>query len=209
MHQKTPYLVGIAGGSGSGKTSFIRDLKNKLPETAIAFVSQDDYYIERDLQAKDQNGEMNFDLPTSIDKNHFYNDILTLIGGQAIAKTEYVFNNKNAIPKQITIEPKPILVIEGLFIFHYQEIKKLLNLSIFIDVKEELTLQRRLKRDLIERGYPETDVLYRWQHHVMPAYKNYLLPYRDDADIIVTNNSSYQKGLEVILNHLKSKIEQK
>ncbi|UTW62915.1 uridine kinase [bacterium SCSIO 12741] len=202
----TPYIVGIAGGSASGKTSFIRDIRNALPKHSLAVISQDHYYLPKEKQQQDENGWINFDLPTSIDRQTFLTDILRLKEGHSIVKTEYTFNNADKEPEEIVIQPAPIVVMEGLFVFHYEEIRKLLDLRVYLDVREDIKLQRRIKRDAEERGYPEHEVRYQWDNHVTPSYKKYLRPYRDDAHVIITNNTSYNKGLDVLLSHLRSKI---
>lgn len=198
-----PYIIGIAGGSASGKTSFLRDLKKYIDEEYLTIISQDNYYHPKEEQFIDENGEINFDLPTSIDRVHFHQDLLSLMANKTIEKKEYTFNNKDAEPNLIQLKPAPIIIMEGLFIFHYEEIRNLLDLRVFLDVREDIKLQRRIKRDAIERGYPEETVRYQWDNHVMPSFKTYLRPYRDDANIIITNNFTFDKGLLVLANHLK------
>ena len=198
-----PYIIGIAGGSASGKTSFLRDLKELIAEEHLTIISQDNYYHPKEMQFIDENGEINFDLPTSIDREHFHQDLVSLMANKTVKKKEYTFNNQEAEPKLIQLNPAPIIIMEGLFIFHYEEIRNLLDLRVFLDVREDIKLQRRIKRDAIERGYPEETVRYQWDHHVMPSFKAYLRPYRDDANIIITNNYTYDKGLLVLSNHLK------
>lgn len=201
-----PYIIGIAGGSASGKTSFIEDLKKEFSASELSVVSQDNYYLPKENQQVDENGEINFDLPESIDRKAFSKDMETLIKGNPITITEYTFNVDPSQAKSITTLPTPILIMEGLFVFHYEEIRKLLDLRIYIDVREAIKLERRLNRDLKERGYPEEAIKYQWEHHVMPSYKKYLRPYRDDAHVIITNNHHYTKGLEVLVDHLKTKL---
>ena len=198
-----PYIIGIAGGSASGKTSFLRDLKELIAEEHLTIISQDNYYHPKEKQFIDENGEINFDLPTSIDREHFHQDLVSLMANKSVEKKEYTFNNKEAEPKIIQLKPAPIIIMEGLFIFHYEEIRNLLDLRVFLDVREDIKLQRRIKRDAIERGYPEETVRYQWDNHVMPSFKAYLRPYRDDANIIITNNYTFDKGLLVLSNHLK------
>lgn len=203
-----PYIIGIAGGSASGKTSFLRDLKELITEEHITIISQDNYYHPKEKQFIDENGEINFDLPTSIDREHFHQDLVSLMANKPVEKKEYTFNNKDAEPKLIQLNPAPIIIMEGLFIFHYQEIRDLLDLRVFLDVREDIKLQRRIKRDAIERGYPEETVRYQWDNHVMPSFKAYLRPYRDDANIIITNNYTFDKGLLVLANHLKMILQE-
>ncbi len=199
------YLVGIAGGSASGKTSILNDLRNCFEPGMISIVSQDNYYLDRNLQALDYRGEINFDLPTAINREAFSNDVKDLLAGKSIIRKEYTFNNPAATPELVEVKPAPILIIEGLFVFYYEELRKQLDLQVYIDARDDVKLERRLRRDALERGYPETDVRYRWENHVVPCYKNYLRPFRDHCDIIIANNGSYRKGLEVLVHHLKAK----
>lgn len=175
-----------------------------MPEGSIAVVSQDNYYLPRELQVADENNRINFDLPTSINRQAFYQDMLHLVNGQCIEISEYTFNNAARTPARIEVQPAPIIVMEGLFIFHYQEIKDAIDLRVYIDARDEIKLQRRIKRDKDERGYPEDTVLYQWNNHVMPSYREYLRPHRDEADIIITNNELYDRGLFVLVDHLNS-----
>lgn len=197
------HIIGIAGGSASGKTSFLRDLEQTLPEGSVCVVSQDNYYHPKEMQHIDENGEINFDLPTSIDRNQFYQDLKSLSRGESIIKKEYTFNT-NAKPRKIKVDPAPIIIMEGLFIFHFEEIRNMLDLRVFLDVREDLKLERRIKRDIQERGYPEAAVRYQWDNHVMPSYKAYLRPFRDDANIIITNNHTFDKGMKVLADHLRA-----
>jgi uridine kinase len=206
MEIKTPYVVGVAGGSASGKTSILNDLMSRFKPSQVALISQDNYYYDRERQFQDVNGEINFDLPTAIDRESLSQDVSDLIEGRIVVKKEYTFNNTSTEPKMVSIQPAPILIIEGLFVFHYVELAAKMNLKVYVDALEDVKLKRRIIRDLTERGYPESDVRYRWKNHVMPSYHNYLKPHKRNCDIIVNNNSSYQNGLKVLVNHLKASL---
>ena len=203
-----PFVIGISGGSGSGKTSFIRQLRERFSEREICIVSQDDYYLPRDQQHKDPNDEYNFDLPKSFDKKKFRRDVERLLAGETVTVEEYTFNNPDAKPRVLTFAPAPVLVIEGLFVLHFKKIAPLLDLKVFINAKENLKIIRRILRDQVERGYPLDDVLYKYQHHVLPSYERYIQPYKDEADIIVNNNKDFQRGLDVLSGFLKSKLQE-
>lgn len=206
MDRKEPYVVGVAGGSASGKTSILNELMSCFGANQIALISQDNYYYERERQFQDVNGEINFDLPNAIDRESLSKDVADLIEGKIVVKKEYTFNNPSAEPKMVSIQPAPILIIEGLFVFHYVELAAKMNLKVYVDALEDVKLKRRIVRDLTERGYPESDVRYRWKNHVMPSYYNYLKPHKRHCDIIVNNNSSYRNGLKVLVNHLKASL---
>lgn len=197
-----PLIIGITGGSGSGKTSFIRRLKERFSEHQICVISQDDYYRPREEQLQDEQGIHNFDLPESIDAHSFARDIEQLIEGQPVSRPEYTFNNELAKPKMLTFKPAPILLVEGLFIYHFHEIRRLFDIRIFLHAKENLKIIRRIKRDRVERNYPLEDVLYRYEHHVLPTFEKYIQPYMDEADIIINNNLHFDRGLEMLTGYL-------
>lgn len=205
-----PYVIGIAGSSGSGKTFFLKSFLNHFDKGDITLISQDDYYIPANTKTQEENRLYNFDLPTAIDRKEFYKDIKDLFDGKTIYKEEYTFNNPNIKPKMLEIKPAPILIVEGLFIFHYEEVNALLDYKIFLDASEEVALQRRLKRDLIERGYDHDDVMYKWINHVVPSYNTYLLPYKDKSDKVIINNQDdpelIHAATELISQDLKEKI---
>ena len=205
---RKPYLVGIVGGSASGKTSFLRELLTRLPEKKCAVVSQDNYYRPIHEQERDASGQPNFDLPTAFQVDRFHDDLSRLLRGESITKIEYTFNHRDRAGRAITIEPAEVLILEGLFLFHYEEIRKLIDLRVFIEAKVEVCKERRLQRDASERGYGREHVEYRWQQHVLPAYQQFILPYRDEAHLVVTNHVDYEKGLEVVAHHVLAKIAQ-
>ncbi len=199
-------IIGISGGSGSGKTSFIRDIKIHFPNNEITFLSQDEYYHPRDQQFIDKNGIKNFDLPTSIDLEEFVEDVKKLKRGEVVVRKEYTFNNAEVKPKMLRFDPARILIVEGLFIFHHEAIRNLLDFKIMIYASSAITVIRRIHRDRIERNYPLEDVLYRYEHHVLPAYEKYIEPFIDDTDIVVNNNKNYIKALDMFVNYLKNKL---
>lgn len=203
---KQPYFIGITGGSGSGKTSFIEALKSPFEPHEICVISLDNYYHKREDQKIDENGIRNFDLPKSIDKKAFYADLKKLAANEIVRRPEYVFNNKLATPRMLEFCPAPIVIVEGLFVFHYKKVRKMLDLKVYLHAKENLKVIRRIKRDQIERNYPLDDVLYRYQHHVLPTFEKYIKPYVEDADIVINNNHAFEKGLEVLRGFIESKI---
>lgn len=188
MPDKKPFIIGITGSSGSGKTFFLTNFLNHFQKDEISLISQDDYYIPVGEMTKEENKLYNFDLPKTINDSQFLTDIKKLIKGNAVYKKKYNFNNPLAETKIIEINPAPILIIEGLFIFYFKKIAGLLDMKIFIEADEHIALKRRIKRDGIERGYDQEDVLYKWNNHVVPSYKEFLLPYKAICDKIIANN---------------------
>ncbi|MFM8959809.1 MAG: uridine kinase [Bacteroidota bacterium] len=199
-----PYLIGIVGGSASGKTTLIKELAARFSLEQLCVISQDHYYHPLHLQARDEQGEVNFDLPTSLDRQRCLADLRSLIEGRPVKIREYTFNRPDAEPEEHILEPAPVIIMEGLFVFHYREIAEMLDLRIFIDAPQDLMLSRRIERDYRERGYPEEVVRYQWDHHVAPAYKAYLEPYRDSSDLIITNIHGFERALNVIASHIEN-----
>jgi len=199
-----PYIIGITGGSGSGKTLLIKKIMNNFSNEEVCLISQDNYYRPRNQQPFDEKGVHNFDTPESIDISKFTHDLKKLIDGEIIRIKEYTFNNPELDPEIIEIQPAPVIILEGIFIFYLDEISELINLKIFIDTREHIMLKRRIIRDQQERGYDLEDVLYRYEHHVMPAFNKYILPYKGKSDIIVNNHENFDEGINVIKSHISS-----
>ncbi|MEL6865147.1 MAG: P-loop NTPase fold protein [Bacteroidota bacterium] len=203
-----PYIIGITGGSGSGKTSFLKALRNYFSEQELCILSLDDYYRPKVEQEIDEQGVTNFDLPKSIDKKAFGEDLRKLMRGEMVTRQEYVFNNDQAAAQMLTFLPAPIIIVEGIFIFHFKKIRKILDLKVFLHAKENLKVIRRIKRDRVERNYPLDDVLYRYEHHVLPTFEKYIQPYIERADVVINNNQSFENGLQVMIGYLKNRLDQ-
>ncbi|WP_461453049.1 uridine kinase family protein [Mucilaginibacter sp.] len=205
-----PFIIGIAGGSGSGKTFFLKCFLKHFSHSEVSLVSQDDYYfpVPPDMTAE-ENKHFNFDLPDTIDHQHFEDDIQSLLDGRSITKKEYTFNNPSAIPKILEIKSAPIIIVEGLFILHFRKIADQLDLKIFIDADDDVALQRRIKRDLVERGYSHDDVMYKWINHVVPAYKEFLLPYKNECDQVIVNNSHVAEDIICVTENISEDLRKK
>lgn len=200
------YIAGIAGGSASGKTTFIRRLTEVFGPQELCVISQDHYYKPASEQLRDEDGMINFDLPEGIDFSRLHRDIQRLRRGKRVELVEYTFNNPAKFPTTVVLEPAPVLIIEGLFIYTYPKISNLMQLKMYIDAKEELKLNRRLQRDVKERGMEEDTVLYQWNRHVVPAYERYLLPYKEEVDLVILNNEHFENSLSMVINHIKQII---
>jgi len=206
MHKKS-LIIGITGGSGSGKTTFLHQLKDKMGEQKICILSADNYYLPTEVQSCDDQGIVNYDLPTAINRDELVRDVKRLIEGQVVEREEYTFNNPNRTPEQLSFHPAPIIILEGIFVFHYEELASMIDLKVFLYTSESTSLSRRIRRDRLERNYPLEDVLYRYENHVLPIYRKYIEPIKEQADILINNNHNFQQGLLVMegyLNHYLS-----
>ena len=201
----SPYLVGVAGGSGSGKTSLIRALRQQFPAGTVSVVSQDDYYLPHERQRADANGRINFDLPEGIDLAALASDLQGLPQRRPIRPREYscIENAKEAGWKHT--DPAPLVLVEGLFLLHHGPLRAGFDLRVFVYAGAEVELRRRLKRDAEERGYGREDVLYQWHNHVLPAHERYLLPHRSACEVEVDNDDGFEPALKNLRRHLDSR----
>lgn len=201
---KPIFTIGITGGSASGKTHFLNKLSTYFKEGEVCLISQDHYYKPIHLQKRDVNGVENFDLPESIDRDFFFSDITKLKSGETLKKKEYTFNKPQSEAKDLVFKPAPILIVEGLFVQYFEEINGLLDLRIFMEAKTHLTVARRIRRDAMERGYDMNDVLYRFEHHVMPIYESIIEPLKYRSDFIIPNNGKIDTSVQVVAGYLKT-----
>lgn len=202
-----PTIIGITGGSGSGKTYFLNHILDRYSPDQVCLISQDNYYKARDLQPIDQNGVRNFDTPGGIDHDAFAQDVAQLKSGNEVQRQEYTFNNPDAEPKMLVFKPAPIIVVEGIFVFYFKEVSELLDLRVFIEAQNYLMLKRRIIRDAKERGYDLDDVLYRYEKHVAPTYQKYIEPFKHSADLIVPNNFDFKNALNVLTAYFNGIIQ--
>ncbi|MEO9533488.1 MAG: hypothetical protein ABJG68_00705 [Crocinitomicaceae bacterium] len=195
--EKVKFIVGITGGSGVGKTTLISGLNEEF-EGQVTTFSLDNYYKPKTEQAKDGNGVINFDLPTALDIEKMKKDFEALTKGQPVQQSIYQFNNPANEDAYLTLEPKQLLIVEGLFVMHYDFIKAALDYSVYLSVDPDLQLERRLLRDVQERNYSKEDVMYQWENHVIPSYENYVKPYKSEADLIITNNQAFDENIHIL-----------
>lgn len=200
-------IIGICGGSGSGKTTLLRRLSNHFKDMNPSVFSMDNYYKPIHFQHIDENGEINFDLPSALNEDILVQDLQDLAAGKSIEVIEYHFNappDKNVL---ITLSPSELVIVEGLFLFHYQGVRETVDFSIFMDVELAVQLDRRLYRDQESRGYTREGIMYQWDNHVTPCYQNFLLPYKQDANFIFRNDEHADADFEKLVGILETKFK--
>lgn len=200
-------VLGICGGSGSGKTTLVKELAAYFKELKPAVFSLDNYYKPIEEQAIDKNGKKNFDLPTALDEQQLSSDFLSLHKGSPITVKEYQFNVKDAEEKKVVVEPSEFMIIEGLFLFNYDVIVNHLDYIVFIDLSLDVQLERRINRDVKQRGYAMEDVMYQWDNHVVPCYNQYVLPHKHKADFIYHSDERSADEFKRLVKVLSSKLK--
>jgi len=195
-------LFGISGSSGSGKSFIVKFLKNSLGPEVLSVIYHDNYYKKREDQEKDRQGNYNFDLPSSFHQDELVEDLIKIKSGNSIIRKEYTFNNPKINPRSLRVEPKPIIILEGLFLFNDPSISKFLDKKIFIDCDLNVMIDRRITRDHEKRGYDKSDVLYKYNNHVLPAFNKFILPHKNKSDLIVNNSKNNNSAPEAILEYI-------
>ena len=133
--------------------------------------------------------------------------MLQLLENKPIKQKIYTFNNPDKEDEFLLIEPNEILIVEGLFVMHYPFVKERLDYSVYLSVKSELQLERRLKRDMTERNYTRESIIYQWENHVIPAYDQFVRPYKPLADLIITNNEHFDENIHVLTDIIHQNID--
>jgi len=177
----TSRIIGIVGASGSGKTTVAQELAELAGNASL--MSQDNYYIglPDDVDSKD----WNFDDPAVIDLEHLARDLAALKRGEIVEGPRYIFSTHKRAPDTVTLKPAPLIIVEGLFLFLPEILRNVFDLKIFIDVPLEVCLERRVARDVVERGRTAGIIRQRWVEQVEPMYRKYVEPTRAFADLLL------------------------
>jgi uridine kinase len=176
-----PRIIGIVGASGSGKTTVAKELAELAGNASL--MSQDNYYISLpdDVDAKN----WNFDDPAVIDLEHLARDLAALKRGETIEGPRYIFSTHKRAPDTVTLKPAPLIIVEGLFLFANRHLRDVFDLKVFVDVPLATCLERRVERDVAERGRTEKEIRRRWAEQVEPMYRKYVEPTRAFADLLL------------------------
>lgn len=194
--------MGLTGLSGAGKTYYVEALKSALG-SAVTVVGFDDYYKPLEFQHVDAFGEANYDLPSALYSERFHEDLMNLIAFKPVLIKKYQFENYDAPEQTEIVSPAPILLVEGLFVMDYSAVDSLLDYRIFVDCDMQLCYDRRIERDVRERGIPLQRSLHQWEHHVMPAFNNHILPHKQRCDLVIENNGPAEENVSIILEHIR------
>jgi uridine kinase len=204
---KKPYIIGVCGGTASGKTYFLERLQAQLPEGTATLISLDNFYRPKEEQPLDENNIPNYDTPESIHWDRLHSSLEQLRSGKEVRLKKYTFNNPLAKEEWLTWNPAPVWIVEGLFCLQDKFLRESFDMILFIDPEEHVKIFRRIERDHAERGYDLKDVAYRYLHHVMPAYQQYVYPYRSKAHVIIPNNQDISPVVEMWSIFIKEKAK--
>jgi uridine kinase len=192
-------ILGVAGGTGSGKTTVAREILEAVRPDRIAFLAQDNYYRDVDWESPEQLLAYNFDHPDAIDTPLFVEHLRALKKGCAVELPVYDFVSHRRTTVARRIEPRPVVLVEGILLFAEPEVRALLDFKVFVDTDADVRLVRRIRRDLTERGRAVGDVLRQYMGSVRPMHLEFVEPSKRYADVIVPEGGENRVALEMVV----------
>lgn len=195
-------IIGIAGGTGSGKTTVVNQILNEL-QHEVDVIYQDSYYKDTSHQTYEERVKINFDHPQSIDFDLLVAHLKELKKGKSIEQPVYSFKEHNRTKKTITIQPRKVLLVEGILVLANPELREMFDIKIFVHTDNDERLIRRLKRDIHERGRDMDEVLDRYQTTLKPMHQQFIEPTKEFADIIIPYNRYNEVGVSVVQTIIK------
>ena len=200
------FIIGIAGGSGSGKTTLVNSILKRVPYDQISIITQDSYYKDSGHLPMEQRKELNFDHPDSIEWDLLLSDIQKLKNGQPIESPTYSYITCTRQKETIPVEPKKILLIEGILIFTCKQLCDEMNMRIYLEVDADHRLSRIIERDMESRGRSAQDVIERYYRTVRPMYEEFIRPSREQADMLVVGGGLNVAAAKFISSAILGKL---
>lgn len=201
-----PYLIGIAGPSSSGKSELSRQLVAHLPGTSV--VSLDSYYKELAGLSLTERAHYNFDHPDALEWELLHEQLLGLAYGEPIEEPVYDFNTHSRRPEKKHIEATAVIIVEGLFVFYWDALRAMLDLKVFVDASDKVCFERRLRRDIAERGRTAESVYEQYALTVRPGREQFVMPTVEYADLVVSGEQSLEKSTGAVLDRLSFAMAQ-
>lgn len=198
--------IGIAGGSGSGKTTVVSQILNSLQHDEVDVIYQDSYYKDLSHLSYEEREHVNFDHPESIDFELLVEHLKQLKAGRDIEQPVYSFKEHNRTGETITTYPRKVMIVEGILILTNPALREMLDIKIFVDTDSDERLIRRIKRDISERGRDIDEVLNRYQTTLKPMHQQFIEPSKVHADIIIPNNRHNNVAVEIIGTIIKERL---
>ncbi|MFC4477229.1 uridine kinase [Flavobacterium chungangensis] len=199
-------IIGIAGGTGSGKTTVVHQIMNELPHTEVGVISQDSYYKQTDNLSFDERALINFDHPRAIDFELLVKHLKALKAGETIDQPVYSFIQHNRTDDTVSTHPRKVMIVEGILILTNPELRDMFDIKVFVHADSDERLIRRLKRDISERGRDIDEVLNRYQTTLKPMHEQFIEPSKAFADIIIPNDKYNTVAIDVVRAVINQKI---
>ena len=200
-------VIGIAGGTGSGKTTLMKNLITRFGG-AVTVLSHDNYYRRHDELPLEERSQLNYDEPAALETDLMARHLELLRQGQAIDCPVYDFTAHNRSDETVRVEPQPVIIVEGILIFENKALRELMDIRIFVDTDADIRLCRRIKRDVNKRGRTLESVLTQYQQTVKPMHEKYVEPSKHFADIVVPEGGKNMVALDMIMGRIQRHLEE-
>ena len=200
-------ILGIAGGTGSGKTTVVNQILNELPDEEVTVISQDSYYKKNDHLSYKERCNINFDHPNAIDFDLLIEHVKELKKDNVIEQPIYSFVTHNRVQDTLITHPKKVVIIEGILILTKKELRDLIDIKVFVHADSDERLIRRLKRDIQERGRDINEVLERYQSTLKPMHDEFIEPTKNYADLIIPNDTYNTVAIDIVRTVINESLE--
>ncbi len=201
--EKKITIIGIAGGTGSGKTTVVRKIVEALPPHQVAVVPLDSYYNDTSLMEEEDRHKINFDHPDAFDWKLLIKQVNELRNGQAIEQPTYSYLICNRLPETIHVEPKPVIIIEGIMTLLNKKLREMMDLKIFVDCDSDERLIRNIQRDTIDRGRTVSMVVDRYLSVLKPMHEQFIEPTKRYADLIIPQGGDNITGIGILCKYIE------
>ncbi|MFY0631429.1 MAG: uridine kinase [Flavobacteriaceae bacterium] len=199
-------VIGIAGGTGSGKTTVVSQIINELPADEVCVISQDSYYKATNNLSYDERTKINFDHPKAIDFKLLIEHITALKSNEIIEQPVYSFVTHNRIKDTVKTHPRKVVIVEGILIFNSKELRNLFDIKIFVHADADERLIRRVRRDITERGRDIDEVLNRYQDTLKPMHQQFIEPTKNFADLIIPNDRYNTVAIDIVRTVISERL---
>lgn len=206
--RRAPFVIGVAGGSGSGKTTVSRRIQEAVSIEHIAYIQHDNYYRDQSHLAREERKSTNYDHPDSLETELLVQHLLTLKSGRPIAMPIYDFTQDTRSSETQRVDPAPVILVEGILIFVEKELRDLMDVRIFVDTDADVRLIRRMRRDIAERGRTLDSVVQRYMATVRPMHQEFVEPSKRYADIIVPRGGDNRVAMEMIVSRVHALLRE-
>ena len=203
---KNIFVIGIAGGTGSGKTTVVNQIINELPQDEVCVISQDSYYSQTDNLSYDERTKINFDHPRAIDFDLLVQHLTDLKNNKIIEQPVYSFVAHNRTKDTIKTHPRKVVIVEGILIFNSKELRNLCDIKVFVHADADERLIRRVRRDIKERGRDIDEVLSRYQSTLKPMHQQFIEPTKNYADIIIPNDRYNTVAIDIVRTVINDRL---
>ncbi|GAA0107252.1 uridine kinase [Clostridium tertium] len=204
---KKPILIGITGGTGSGKSSIADAIYSSFSNECIAMIQQDMYYKDQSHLSMEERVKTNYDHPRAFDNDLLIKHLSDLINGIAINKPIYDFSNHNRAKETVRIDPKDIIIVEGILVLEDERLRELLDIKVYVDTDADIRILRRLIRDINERGRTVDSVVSQYLDVVRPMHMQFTEPTKRYADIIVPEGGQNKVAIDILVTKIKDIIK--